>query len=293
MKALGLFLAFFFASATHGWADTIHLKNGGTLEGIILKQNEDGVLVLLKYARVTVNSFDIASIERPAVDAGPGQRIADWQACFRALAGRPWGGDLRLLPSPVMDSGDLKNVPYVVHASDNYEFVLYGDPDKPARVEIGLSGSLLGNDQARKECIDLAASFLRDADDVAALRSLAAKGEKKERAGLILEIDQEPDWRGKESWWVSLTDPRAVEDARVPDHQVASLTTSEAAPPPRNPTLVEKGKGKGQPQEVITPFGTEPEGPHKKRKRSYGGGGSWGRHLRWNHGHATPMHASR
>jgi hypothetical protein len=288
MRTLAAFLVAFAAGAPLGWADTIHLKNGGTLEGVVLKQNEDGMVVLLKYASVTINSFDVESIERPApAGAAAGPRIADWVTCFHALAARPWGAELRLLPAPIMDSGDLKNVPYVIHASDNYQFVLYGDPDKPARLEVGISGSLLANEAARKECLELAASFLRESEDVSALRSLALRGEKKERTGLVFEIDQEPDSRSKETWWVSITDPKALDDARVSDRQVQSLTMADPPSTPRNPTLVEKKKGKGEAQEVITPFGTEPENPHNKRKRSYGGGGHWGRHVRWNHGHAT------
>ncbi len=285
LTAFGLSLAAFVPS---GWADVIHLKNGGTLEGVVLKENKDGMVVLLKYASVTINSFDVQWVEKPpAADAPKGHCIADWQTCFRALSARSWGADLRLLPAPLMDGGDLKNVPYAIHASDSYEFVLFGDPDAPARVELGISGALLEDAQSRKECVDLVAAFLREPEDVEALRSLAPKGDRKERSGLVFEIDQEPDSRGRETWWVSVTDPRALVAARVSDPQVASLVTSEAPQVPRNPTLVERAKGKGEAQEVITTFGTEREGPHKKRKRSYGGGGHWGRHVRWNHGQAT------
>lgn len=285
LAAFGISLAVFLPS---GWADVIHLKSGGTLEGVVLKKNEDGMVVLLKYATVTINSFEVESVDKgPAADPSKARRIADWQGCFQVLTAKPWAADLRLLPAPVMDGGDLKNVPYVIHASDNYQFVLFGDPDAPARVELGISGASLPLALSRKECVDLVAAFLHEPEDAEALRSLAQTGDKKERSGLVFEIDQEPDSRGRETWWVSVTDPRALDAARVSDRQIASLVSPEAPQSPRNPTLVEKAKGKGEPQEVITPFGTESDNSHQKRRRTYGGGGHWGGHVRWNHGHAT------
>jgi hypothetical protein len=284
MKAVLAFLFTVLVSTPPVWADLIHLKNGGTLEGVVLKNNEDGMVVLLKYASVTILSADVESIEKSA-EAPKGHRIADWQTCFKAMAARPWGPDLRVLSAPLVDSGDLKNVPYVIHASDYYEFALYGDPDAPARVEVGISGALRWHDQARKDCVDLVASFLRGADDADALRTLALKGDKQDRSGIVFEIDEEADSRGKDTWWVSITDPRALEAARVSDRQLASLISAEAPQSPRNPTLVENSSGKGVTQEVITPFGTEPESPRKKSRRTYGGGGHWGGHVRWNHGH--------
>ena len=86
-------LAFLCAPALV-WADTIHLQSGGTLEGVILKKDQDGVVVRLKYATVTVGSFDIASVESSAAAPVAGARLAGWERCFQAMAARPWGADL-------------------------------------------------------------------------------------------------------------------------------------------------------------------------------------------------------
>lgn len=274
-------------SSSTAFADTIHLKNGGSLEGVVMKKDQDGVVVLLKYATVTIGSFEIEFVEpSPSPAAGILGRFADWVVCYRTLAARPWGPDLQLLPAPVIDSGAFKNVPYVLHVSDEHQFALYGDPDAPACLELGLSGTLLANESARKECLALIASFLRDPRDAATLRSLALKGERKEEDGLVFECDIEPDSRGRETWWISVSDPKALDSARVSERDLPSLTTPEAPVPPRNPTLVEKSPGKGERQEVITPLQPTPQ--KKSRRRSYGGGGAyWGRLLRWRGGHAV------
>jgi hypothetical protein len=280
-------LAAFLLLATSAWADTIHLKNGGTLEGVVLKKNEDGVIIALKYATVTVGSFEIESMDRVALpSAAAPARVADWQACFQSLATRSWGPDLHPLPSPVIVDGVFKNVPYVTHGSGDFQFVLYGDPDAPACIELGISGVSLPLDRIRQECLDVFATFLRDHADVETLRTLAMGGDKKEREGLVFEVDKEPDSRGKETWWISVSDPKALESARLPENQLSSMIVAEPPQSPRNPTLVEKQKVQGERQEVITPFGTEPKSPHRKRR--YGGGrGYWPGLVHWNHGHPT------
>ncbi len=274
-----------FLGATPLWADSIRLQSGGTLEGVILKRDEDGVVIRLKYATVTIGSFDIASVDSTAAAPVAGARLAGWERCFQGLAARPWGPDLRQQSAPLIDSGTYKNVPYTLHTSGQYQVALYGDPDRPAAIEIGISGALRGNAGARKECADLLASLLIRSGDAEALRSLPMDSGKKESSGLLLETTDEPDSRGRETWWLSASDPAALDSSRVSDRDVAKLATPEPAIPPTNPTLVQPSAGKGERQEVITPFGTEPHDPPKHRK-TYGGG-AWGRHVRWNHGHVT------
>jgi hypothetical protein len=285
MKGLAALL--FCGLASISWADTIHLQSGGTLEGVILKKDQDGVVVRLKYATVTIGSYDIESVESAAAAPVPGARLAGWERCFQAIAARPWAADLRQVPARLIDSGPLQNVPYVVHLSGNYQVALYGDPDRPAAIEIGVSGALRDLASTRKECADLLASFLARREDAESLRTLPLESAKKESDGLVFETSNDPDSRGRETWWISASDSSALDRSRVSDKEVPSLVGSEPPQNPSSPTLVEPAStGKGERQEVITPFGTEPHDP-PKHHRSYGGGGYWGGHVRWNHGHVT------
>jgi hypothetical protein len=270
------------------WADTIRLKNGGSLEGVILKTNADGVVVMLKYATVTLNSTEIESIDREAASpATASGRLADWIRCFHAVAARPWGEDLHALPAPVLDQGALKNVPYFVHLSDEHQIALYGDPEAPALIELGLSGGLQKSDTVRKEMIELLAGLLTDPKDAETLRGLSSGGGKKEREGLEFEIYADADSRGVETWWVSVSDPRALDAARVSGKQLETISAPEIPVAPRNPTLVQPGTRKGEPQEVITPFGTEPHPSRHRRSGGGGGGRRWNGPIHWNHGHVT------
>jgi len=286
MKRLAGFLV--LCAPALSWADTLHLESGGTLEGVILRKDQDGVVVRLKYATVTVGSFDIVSVESSSPAPAAGARLAGWERCFQAIASRPWGADLRQIPARLIESGPMRNVPYVVHVSDAYQVAFYGDPDRPAAIEVGVSGPSRGLAPTRKECADLLASFLVRGEDVESLRSLPADSGKKESDGLVFETAEEPDSRGRQTWWISASDPEALERSRVSEKDLASLTSAEVPQAPSSPTLVEPGgpPGKGERQEVITPFGTEPHDPPKPRRR-YGGGGYWGGHVRWNHGRVT------
>src|SRR5687767_12058850 len=127
-------------------ADTIKLKNGGSLEGVIVKEGDGAVVVRLKYATVTLDRGDIESIEKKAAEDAPAAkalRLPRWDRCIEVVAARPWSGELRQIPATVIDKGVLKNVPYMSHKSGNYEFNLYGDPDEPAAIEIGIAKELL------------------------------------------------------------------------------------------------------------------------------------------------------
>ncbi len=115
--------------------DTIRLENGGTLEGVVLRETADSVVVRLKYATVTLDGSEIASIKRKAPEGapqGPAGRLARWDAAVAVVASRPWAGELRQIPTTVIDKGIFRHVPYMSHKSGGYEFNVYGDPDRPA-----------------------------------------------------------------------------------------------------------------------------------------------------------------
>src|SRR6185295_8509497 len=94
-------------------ADTIKLKNGGTLEGVIVKEGDGALVVRLKYATVTLDRFEIESIEKKAADPSPAAapaRLPRWDRCIEVVAARPWAGELRQIPATVIDKGILKDV---------------------------------------------------------------------------------------------------------------------------------------------------------------------------------------
>lgn len=238
-------------------ADVIRLRNGGTLEGVVLRENPDAVTVRLKYATVTIDRLEIDAIEKKAESpAAAGARLARWDQAVEAAARRPWGIELRQIPATVIDKGVLKNVPYISHRAGDYELNLYGDPDAPAGLEIGVHRALLKSPDAKKDCVELLASLLADAEDVKALRSLSLAQDKKERAGLTLEVTPETAEDAYGGWWITVYDLKALDEARLSDEDLKEASQAEEEieddepEPPKKPAPA--GKIQKRPaQEVI------------------------------------------
>jgi hypothetical protein len=200
-------------------ADTIKLKNG-----------DGAVVVRLKYATVTLDKTDIEAIERTKVEEAPAAaplRLARWDKCIEVVAKRSWAGDLRQIPATVIDKGILKNVPYMSHKSGNYEFNLYGDPDDPAGIEIGVTKDLLKSDAAKKECLDVVVALLSDAKDAAALKSLDLKPGKTERDGLTFEVTPETAEDAYEGWWISVYHTKLLDEARATEEELKRIAITE------------------------------------------------------------------
>jgi hypothetical protein len=212
-------------------ADTIRLKNGGTLEGVVLKEGDGAVVVRLKYATVTLDRSDIESIDKKAPDPSPGAaptRLPRWDRCIEAVAARPWAGELRQIPATVIDKGILKYVPYMSHKSGNTEFNLYGDPDDPAGIEIGVTRELLKSAAAKAECLEVITALLSDPKDVAALRSLNLKPGKTERDGLTFEVTPETAEDAYDGWWISVYNVKLLDEARATEEELRRISVTEA-----------------------------------------------------------------
>jgi len=212
-------------------ADTIRLKNGGTLEGVVLKEGDGSVVVRLKYATVTIDRVEIEAIEKKAADPAPAaaapMRLPRWDRCIEVVAGRPWAGDLRQIPATVIDKGILKNVPYMSHKSGNTEFNLYGDPDDPAGIEIGVSRDLLKSDAAKAECLAVIVALLSDPKDAAALKSLNLKPGKTERDGLTFEVTPETAEDAYDGWWISVYSTKLLDEARATEEELQRIAITE------------------------------------------------------------------
>lgn len=212
-------------------ADTIQFPSGGQMQGVILKEFEGSLTIHLKHGIVTLSKAEIASITKDdeAVLRGKG-RLAPWQACLRVLVARPWGPDLRPEPAIIISSGPFKNVPYVTDRSGNREFSIYGDPDDPAGLEIGLSKELVLGPDARKEAMLALKSLLSDPKDQETLGSVdPSKKGKTDRQGLVFEIIEDKNAKGDATWWISVYSPQALDKCRLSDDETRKLVPTSGA----------------------------------------------------------------
>lgn len=211
------------------FGDIILLKNGGKLEGVITHDKGDEVIVRLKYATVELDRSEIQEIikkEGAAGAAAAAARLPRWDKCVEAGAKQTWEGKWQQIPALVVEEGPLKNVPYMSFRSGNFEFNLYGDPDAPAGVELGVYKDLLKNDAAKQKCIDTIAQMLGNPKDAEILKAIGLKETKKEREGMVFEItpDTAPDAYG--GWWISVYDTALIDKARATQEELDRITAT-------------------------------------------------------------------
>lgn len=226
MRAIAATLAFLVA-VTVGWADTINLTNGGTLEGVVVKESEDGYVVRLKYATVTLGKDEVTSVVKKAVPANAApSRLARWDRCVEVIGPKTWDGPIRQVPALVVDEGPLANVPYQSWRSGDYEFNIYGDPDAPAGLEIGVYNKHLKDEAAKKQCVAALAELLGEAKDRDVLKALPLAAGKQQREGFTFEITPEtaPDAYG--GWWVTAWDDAAIAKARATQEEIDRITAT-------------------------------------------------------------------
>lgn len=226
MRTLHLGILFVLSSVV--LADTVRLKNGGVLEGVILRDDSDGILLRMKHGSTTLKRDQIVSVEKstPKEDAGAGSRVPNWTGAIQTLASRPWAKGLKQIPATVIDKGILRYVPYISFKADDYEFNIYGDPDAPAGIEIGIRRELLKRATARQNCLDLVLALLGDKPDQALLKTLNLGIDKQVREGLTFEVTPETAEDAYGGWWISVYDEKLLDSQRATEEEIRRITES-------------------------------------------------------------------
>jgi hypothetical protein len=201
-------------------------KSGEKIEGTVLHKDDGQSLVQLKYGAVTLTAGDVAAARELGPDPTPPAgdvRLATLARALRLVAAQPWGDQLLQVPATVVRDGTLKNVPYVSLRAGHFEFNVYGDPDAPAGLEIGVYGTVHSS-TARRLCLAALKSVLNHPEDRAMIDALPLEGGQKSRAGLVFEVTPPtaPDAFG--GWWISVFDQKAVDTQRASDREIALIT---------------------------------------------------------------------
>jgi hypothetical protein len=205
---------------------SVKLKNGEKIEGTVLQSGEGNSTVAITYGTISVSTGDVQSVESqapaPAMTQGNG-RLTKWDRCLQVLvANRPKATEVAPVAATVVDKGEFRNVPYQSHRSGDVEFNVYGDPDDPACLEIGIyqkSPSM----EARKECLRTMLAMLNDPKDRETLKSESLDEGKVDRAGLTFEVTPSTAEDAYGGWWISIYDPKLVETQRATDKELPQI----------------------------------------------------------------------
>lgn len=224
-------------------ADVVVLRSGSELECVVLQENTETVVVRRGYGTMTIPRSMITSIVRSPIITAPiaapttrpaaGQRVPPWNAILSALVKTKWATTLQQIPATVIDVGVMRNVPYQSYrCGTDYEVNIYGDPDRPAAIEIGIYRTLLTSDVAKGNCVELMASILPDKADAAVLRALSQKQDLVTRKDVTLEITPPTSADSYGGWWVSIYSEKELDAARASKDELSEITVARSAPAP-------------------------------------------------------------
>lgn len=210
--------------------DEVTLKDGQQIAGRVLFEGDAYIVIGQRNGSFTIKRDQIASVRRGAAAAmayagtARSERLPAFASTHQALVHQPWVKDLRQVPATVIGVGELRNIPYVSHRAGKIEFNVYGDPDHPAAIEIGIYDTS-PDQETREQLRDFLVSVLPDEEDRAALKSLALGDDSKELNGLTFDVDPPTAEDSFGGWWVTIFDKTALDSARASDAELAALTT--------------------------------------------------------------------
>jgi hypothetical protein len=238
-----------FLGPSLGLSVAVRLKTGETLEGVIIQEDADQVMLAFEYGSRTIGRLNIESITRNPTAPGEStppkkgaSRVPSWLNVVKRLAAQAWATKIQQIPASVVDKGVLRHVPYMSYRcgqNQGYELNVYGDPDEPTCVEIGVYGELRRDVAAKKKCVEFLAGLLREKEDKAILRSARLQSDRIERNGLTVEITPETAEDAYGGWWVSVYEVAALDEARATESELNDIifasplqATPDSAPIP-------------------------------------------------------------
>jgi hypothetical protein len=221
-------------AAAQPWSDTesrdeVILLNGEKLRGRILVEKRDSVVLLMDNRHVSIDKKEVERIyDRPDRDMAftdllpQAGHFPPWWVPAYDLFYSDWVKEFAQVPATVIDEGEFQNVPYLsFRANRNYELNVYGNPERPAGLEIGIYGWRRSDAKTRAKLREFISSYLPGIPEIRALENLPDSGGKVESNGLNIEITppNAPDAYG--AWWVSIWYPKALAQARLSPEALA------------------------------------------------------------------------
>jgi hypothetical protein len=223
--------------------DSLVLTDGTIVRGLIIRNSRDSVLIQQANRELDFPKNRIVRINDNAdslalyTDMNRKGKLPAWRVIANDLRTHDAIRSLVEIPATVIDVGDFKNVPYKsFRVNDDVELNIYGDPENPAGVELGIYGPRSADKKLRKTLRGYLAGFLTTRQEIAALYSLGLEKGIIQVGNLTFEVTPKdaPDAYG--AWWVSLYNRKDLESVRLSDAEYARLVR------PVNEVIDKKGR---------------------------------------------------
>jgi hypothetical protein len=223
--------------------DTLHLLDGTVVHGLIIKNSKDSVLIQQETGELDIPKSKIVRIidnaDRNVLYTGMNRKgqLPSWRVIANDLRTHDAVKSLVEIPATVIDVADFKNVPYKsFRVNEDVELNIYGDPENPAGVELGIYGPRSADKKLRKLLRAYLAGFLTTREEISALYSLGLSKGKTQVGNIVLEITPANAFDAFGAWWVSLYNPKELNKVRLSDAEYKRLVR------PVNEIIDKKGR---------------------------------------------------
>lgn len=211
--------------------DSLLLKDGRVVRGLIIKNTPHDVLLQEKAAETSypkseiVRINDAANVNIEFTEIPDKGELPAWRVIANDLRTNDAIKSLEEIPATRVDTGIFKNVPYMsFRVNETIELNIYGNPEDPAGIEFGIYGGRSGDSRLRKTLRSYLAGYLTTRDEVSTLYSLNLEGGSKDAGNLTFEVTPKdaPDAYG--AWWISLYNRKDLKAAELSDKAYAKVT---------------------------------------------------------------------
>ena len=225
--------------------DSIVLKDGRTINGLIIKNSVNSVLMQEEFGeRAYPKSEIIRVLDEPDTATYFTELISkgtlpSWRVIANDLRTHDRIKSVVEIPAAAVEVGTFRNIPCLSFlVNRDVELNIYGDPNHPAGVELGIYGSRKYNEKLQKILRAYFAGFLGSREEVAALYKIGLTKGKATAGTLSFEITP-PDAEG--AWWVSLYNLKTLDDVRLPKAKYDALTRPPGEIMGRGGRIIAKG----------------------------------------------------
>lgn len=211
--------------------DSIVLKDGTEVPGLIIQNTADAVLLQEEFAENWYPKTEIVRILDEAddnivfTDALRKGTLPSWRIIVNDLRGHDIIRSLVEIPSTTIDVGIFQNVPYKsFRVNQDVEINIFGDPKSPAGVEVGVYGPRKSNARLQKTLRSFLAGYMTSRDEIDALYNLDFEGGKTQAGNLTFEVTPPTAEDAYGAWWISVFNEDELNAIRLSDSDYDALT---------------------------------------------------------------------
>ncbi len=210
-----------FALPAHA-VDEVLLKSGNRVKGTIIAQSKDQVVMEVGEGAVVFPKrairriYDGITANLPVSQMLAEDELPIWWIPLSDLYAEDWVTDLENVPATPATSGLFKNVPYLsFRANDRYRLNIYGDPARPAAIEIGHDSRSKPSAKVIGHCREFLVSYLTDLEQIKALYDLDPSGGSRTEGKLTVQAALDPRASSDEGWGLLVFDENRLAAARA------------------------------------------------------------------------------